>query len=86
MKKIKTFYSPKQVCHKMDSSFSKSPLKPYLLMKKIKEKNYDEYFDLQENFEPIKKEDFLIAHTEEYVDNVFNKKGNYSNNGNNLSY
>lgn len=81
MKKIKTFYSPKQVCHKMDSSFSKSPLKPYLLMKKIKEKNYDEYFDLQENFEPIKKEDFLIAHTEEYVDNVFNKKGNYSNNG-----
>ena len=81
MKKIKTFYSSKQVCHKMDSSFSKSPLKPYLLMKKIKEKNYDKYFDIEENFEPIKKEDFLIAHTEEYVNNVFNKKGNYVTNG-----
>lgn len=81
MKKIKTFYSPKQVCHKMDASFSKSPLKPYLLMKKIEEEGYGKYFDIEGNFDPIKKEDFLIAHTEEYVNDMFNKTGWYNTNG-----
>lgn len=81
MKKIKTFYTPKQVCHKMDASFSKSPLKPYLLMKKIQEEGYGDYFDIEDNFEPIKKEDFLIAHTEQYVNDVFNKTGWYNTNG-----
>ncbi len=80
MKKIKTFYTPKQVCHDMDDSFSKSPLKPYLLMKKINEEGYADCFDIEDKFKPIKKKDFLLAHTEEYVNNVFNKEGNYSSN------
>lgn len=80
MNKIKTFYTPKQVCHFMRDSFSKSPLKPHLLMRKIKEDGYGEQFDIVQDFEPITKEDFLIAHTEEYVNNMFNKKGNYESN------
>lgn len=80
MKKIKTFYTPKQVCHKMDSSFSKSPLKPYLLMKKIQDEGYGEHFDIDDSFAPIDKDDFLIAHTKEYVENMFEGKGNYRNN------
>lgn len=80
MKKIKTFYTPEQVCHKMDSSFSKSPLKPYLLMKKIKDEGYGEYFDIDGKFDPVTKQDYLLAHTEEYVDCVFTGKGNCMSN------
>ena len=50
MKKIKTFYTPKQVCHEMGSSFSKSPLKPYLLMKKINDEGYGEHFNIESKF------------------------------------
>jgi len=80
MNKIKTFYTPKQVCTKMSSSFSKSPHKPMLLMKKIKDGGY-ENFDIVDDFKPIKKSDFYIAHTKEYVNNVYNKTGNYNSNG-----
>ena len=76
MNKIKTFYTPKQVCTNMTGSFSKSPLKPMLLMQKIKEKEYNTFFDIIDDFEPIKKSDFYLAHTKKYVDNVYNKEGN----------
>ena len=79
MNKIKTFYTSKQVCVKMSSSFSKSPHKPMLLMQKIKENGY-ENFDIINNFKPIKKSDFYIAHTKEYVNNIYNKTGNYNSN------
>lgn len=80
MKKIKTFYTPKQVCTQISSSFSKSPLKPKLLMEKIQNEGYGEYFDIVDDFKPIEKSDFLIAHTEEYVNNFYNKTGNYMSN------
>ena len=50
MNKIKTFYTPKQVCTNMTGSFSKSPLKPMLLMQKIKEKEYNTFFDIIDDF------------------------------------
>ena len=82
-KKIKTFYTDKQVCFDSirESSFSQSPLKPYLLMEKIKNGPYSDMLDITDKFEPIKKEDYYIAHTEEYVNNVYNKTGNYRSNG-----
>ena len=80
MNKIKTFYTPKQVCTKMTSSFSKSPLKPMLLMQKIKGKEYNAFFDIIDDFEPINKADFYLAHTKTYVDNVYKKEGNYTSN------
>ena len=82
-KKIKTFYTDKQVCFDSirESSYSQSPLKPYLLMEKIKNGPYSDMLDITDKFDPIKKEDYYIAHTEEYVNNVYNKTGNYRSNG-----
>ena len=81
-KKIKTFYTEKQVCFDAikDQSFSQSPLKPYLLMNRIKESDFMDAFEIVADFSPFKREDFLMAHTEEYVANVFNKEGNYRSN------
>ena len=81
-KKIKTFYTDKQVCFDSikESSFSQSPLKPALLIEKIKKGPYAKMLDITDKFAPITKEDFYIAHTKEYVDNVFNKTGNYASN------
>lgn len=81
-KKIKTFYTDKQVCFDSikESSFSQSPLKPALLIEKIKKGPYTKMLDITDKFAPITKEDFYIAHTKEYVDNVYNKTGNYASN------
>lgn len=82
-KKIKTFYTDKQVCFDSikEKSFSQSPLKPALLIEKIKKGPYSELLDIIADFEPIAKEDFEIAHSKEYIENVFNKTGNYNSNG-----
>jgi acetoin utilization deacetylase AcuC-like enzyme len=80
--KIKTFYTDKQVCFDSikEKSFSKSPLKPYLLMQRFAEKGYDNLLDIDGDFEPIKKEDYYIAHTKSYVDNVYAGTGNCTSN------
>lgn len=79
---ILTFFTEKQVCmDKIDkNSFSLSPQKPLLLIKRLKQNGYIKMLELVENFEPISRKDFLKAHTTEYVDNVFHKKGNYDSN------
>jgi acetoin utilization deacetylase AcuC-like enzyme len=81
-KQIKTFYTEKQVCFDSikEKSYSQSPLKPALLMQRIKEGPYADMLDITSDFEPIKREDYHIAHTKEYVDNVFNMTGNYRSN------
>lgn len=56
----------------IDKSFSKSPLKPKLLLKHMKRLGFYEGFLELENFRPFIKSDFLIAHTEVYVEAVFN--------------
>ena len=82
-KKILTFYNLKQVCFSniKDESYSQSPLKPYLLMKRIKEGKYAEMLKVKSDFMPYEKHDFLIAHTKKYVNNMFNGKGNCKSNG-----
>jgi acetoin utilization deacetylase AcuC-like enzyme len=81
-KRILTFYTDQQVCFDniQNASFSKSPLKPYLLMKRIKSKGLNKVFHRNSNFSPFTKEDFLIAHTQTYVNNVFQGEGNYLSN------
>lgn len=80
--KIKTFYTEKQVCFDSmsENSFCQPPLKPYLLMKRLDETGYSDLLDIDGSFEPISKEDFGIAHTEEYIENVFNGTGNSNSN------
>jgi len=81
-KKIKTFYTEKQVCFDSirEKSYSQSPLKPALLIEKITKGPHAEMLDVVGEFQPIAKEDYKLAHTEEYVNNVFNKTGNYASN------
>lgn len=56
----------------IDLSFSKSPLKPKLLLKFLKRHGiYDQFLELKTDFKPFVKSDFLIAHTNHYVDAVF---------------
>src|ERR1700740_1017509 len=71
---IKTFYNHKQVMeYNSEKSFSKSPLKPKLLLQYLKRLGLMEhFFELHHTFRPFTKEDFLIAHTKKYVDAVFN--------------
>jgi acetoin utilization deacetylase AcuC-like enzyme len=70
---IKTFYNHKQVMeNNIEKSYSKSPLKPKLLLRYLKRLGLIEhFFDIHHTFRPFIKEDFLIAHTEKYVDAVF---------------
>jgi acetoin utilization deacetylase AcuC-like enzyme len=81
-KKIYTYYTPKQVCiNKIkDLSFSKSPLKPKLLMERIDTLGFSEMLDKKSDFKPFEKESFFLAHSKQYVENVFNKTGNYKSN------
>ena len=81
--KIKTFYTDKQVCFDSirEKSYSQSPLKPALLINKILNGKYRDMIDIVDNFLPVTKQDYLIAHSEEYINCVFNKIGNYNSNG-----
>lgn len=80
--KITTFFTEKQVCSTDINvhSSSRSPQKPSLLIKRLKQNGYIKMLEIIEKFEPISQKDFLLAHTKEYVHNVFNKKGNYDSN------
>lgn len=73
---IKTFYNHLQVMEtNINKSTSKSPLKPKLLLKYLQKlKFYDDFIELEHSFKPFEKSDFLIAHTEKYVDAVFEGK------------
>jgi acetoin utilization deacetylase AcuC-like enzyme len=81
-KKIRTFYTDQQVCFDniQNASFSKSPLKPYLLMQRIRHLGFSDLFLQTSKFEPFTKADFELAHTPLYVENVFNGEGNYRSN------
>jgi len=80
---ITTFFTEKQVCFDSirEQSFSQSPLKPYLLMLRLNDLGLSDYFDIRDDFKPFEKSDFEMAHTRSYIDNVFNKTGNYASNG-----
>lgn len=81
-KKIRTFYTDHQVCFEniQNASYSKSPLKPYLLMQRIRQKGLENLFLRKADFKPLSRTDFELAHTPLYVSNVFNGEGNYRSN------
>lgn len=80
---VATFYNPKQVCFDSirERSYSQSPLKPHLLMERIKTSQLKNQFEIHEDFKPFTQKDFHVAHTEAYVHHFFNKTGNYHSNG-----
>jgi acetoin utilization deacetylase AcuC-like enzyme len=69
--KIRVFYTQKQVLTKnIDRSYSKSPLKPMLLMQNFERLGISQHMDIDGTFAPFVREEFLIAHTAQYVDAV----------------
>ena len=76
-RKIVAFYTPKQVLQEnIALSTSKSPLKPKLVMSDLM-KVANKHVRIQPMFKPMTKADFTIAHTPEWVNEVFhfNKPG-----------
>jgi acetoin utilization deacetylase AcuC-like enzyme len=76
-KRIVAYYTPKQVLQdNIQLSTSKSPLKPKLVMSDLM-KVANKHVRIQPMFKPMTKEDFMIAHTKQWVDEVFhfNKPG-----------
>lgn len=66
--KIKTFYTPKQVLEiDAKGNYSKSPLKPKLLIEYLEKQNLSTHFDITSSFHGLGDNDFLIAHSMEYV-------------------
>jgi acetoin utilization deacetylase AcuC-like enzyme len=69
---IHVFYRPEQVLA-VDSAenFSKSPQKPRLLLEFLARHGLDRHFVRHDDWPPFQRQDFLLAHTPEYVDAFF---------------
>ena len=80
--RIKVFYTEKQVCQESirESSYSKSPLKPKLLMEYLAANGFSDVLDIVDTFRPFGKRDFKLAHHQSYVNNFFRGKGNCRSN------
>ncbi len=79
--KITVFYTPKMVTDfNIHRSYTKSPLKPMLLMKSLESlEQFNNKLDITE-FSPFEPNEFEIAHTKEYVEDFFNGEGECSSN------
>jgi acetoin utilization deacetylase AcuC-like enzyme len=72
-KYITAFYNPNMVPQEsILGNFSQSPYKPKLFMDYITSKPLLRSIRIESNFPPFTEADFLIAHTKEYVNAVFN--------------
>jgi acetoin utilization deacetylase AcuC-like enzyme len=69
---ITTFYRPEQVVStRMEESYSKSPLKPKLVVEALLGTAQPACATIEGNFPPFEREQFLLAHTEHYVKDFF---------------
>lgn len=69
--KVRVFYTPKMALQKnMEKSYSRSPMKPMLLMQYLEKLGITQYLEIDGTFAPFNREDFLLAHTSDYVDAV----------------
>lgn len=71
-KKLGVFYHPKMVPpDDLSANYSQSPKKPKLFMDYLIREKFDPFFELKPDFPPFGKEDFLVAHSERYVEAFF---------------
>lgn len=81
-KQVKVFYNPRQVLQSDTvANFSKSPLKPKLLLEHLTANGLIKHFKLVGNFRPYNAYDFQIAHTVNYVSSFFECDTLASSNG-----
>lgn len=70
--RIQLFYRPEMVLKREPGdNFSKSPLKPRLFLRFLKQKGLLQYFDSSSDWGPFDRPCFLIAHLKRYVDHFF---------------
>jgi acetoin utilization deacetylase AcuC-like enzyme len=80
--KIKTFYDDCQVLAQDSySNYSKSPLKPKLLLEYFEQKGLYKHFSVTNDFVPYSKKDFKLAHEASYINEFFKGTGRCSSNG-----
>ena len=79
---IKTFYNEKQVLHSENggSNFSKSPMKPRLLLEYLRFHGLIHNLEIVSDFQPFTKDDFKLAHSEGYINEFFEGEGRCSTN------
>jgi acetoin utilization deacetylase AcuC-like enzyme len=71
---LHTFYHPKMSVNPDNlTGYTLTPAKPRLMIEYIERNGLLEYFLLNDDFPPLPREDFYIAHTKEMVDNFFDK-------------
>jgi len=68
--KLYTFYTEQQAI-KEAVGLSRSPMKPYLLMEKLKKSSLSDFLEVHSNFSAFSNEDFEIAHEKNYVEEFF---------------
>lgn len=80
-KAIKIFYNPKQVLAVDNGNYSKSPLKPKLVVEKLRSLGPEGFpFEEVSNFRPFVYSDFRIAHHPSYVKDFFSGTGKCESN------
>lgn len=67
------------------SRLNQNPRKPILILDYLKRNQLMDHFEMESNFKGFKAEDFLIAHTEEYV-SAFFRGGNRLASSNQISW
>lgn len=79
---LKIYYNPLQVCETfIEKSFSKSPLKPRLVLEELQKQLTIEQYEILD-IVPYNKEDFKLAHYDSHINGVyeFNKPGEFMEN------
>ena len=77
--RIRTFYKPQMAINNhYEKNFSMSPAKPKIFMEHISKREKKDLFEIDEDFDPFSRDDFLVAHTIEYVNGFFKNISPYS--------
>ena len=72
--RIHTFYHQKMSVNPENlTGYTQTPAKPRLMMEYLDKKGLFEYFLQDDNFPPMSRDDFYIAHTKDMVDNFFDR-------------
>ncbi len=72
--RLHTFYHPKMSVNPDNlTGYTLTPAKPRLMIEYLERKGLLEYFLFENDFQPLPREDFCIAHIKEMVNNFFDK-------------
>ena len=69
--RIKTFYADRMSLTNINENSTQSPQKPKMLMDFLEKNKLSQHFEIDDTFLPFDKEDFYIAHHEDYVNSFF---------------